>query len=253
MLVAAAVCPHPPLLVPQVAQRAAAELDPLRQACSAAVGALLGQHPDLLVLVGAGTATRRHPAGTQGTLRRFGVAVDVVLGGVAPEEPREHQARAPSLPSLPLSLTIGAWLLTASAPADHGVPVLGQEVAADADVDACAALGRTLTAAATRVALLVLADGTARRGPQAPGYTDPRSVPLDDAVTTALAGADPAALLALNPVRCDEMLMAGRPALQVLAGAALGAPWRGELLAADDRYGVAYTVAAWSPSTAPAA
>jgi len=37
VLVAAAVCPHPPLLVPQLAAGGAPDLDKVRAACDAAV------------------------------------------------------------------------------------------------------------------------------------------------------------------------------------------------------------------------
>ncbi|OSC55333.1 hypothetical protein B5180_40185, partial [Streptomyces sp. BF-3] len=49
MLVAAAVCPCPPLLVPEVAAGAAPELDAARDACLDAVGVLAAARPDLLV------------------------------------------------------------------------------------------------------------------------------------------------------------------------------------------------------------
>src|SRR5690606_23884604 len=52
MLVAAAVCPCPPLLVPEVAAGAAAELDTARAACRDALGVLAAARPDLLVVVG---------------------------------------------------------------------------------------------------------------------------------------------------------------------------------------------------------
>lgn len=52
MLVAASVCPCPPLLVPQVAAGAAPELDAARAACTDALGVLAAARPDLLVVVG---------------------------------------------------------------------------------------------------------------------------------------------------------------------------------------------------------
>lgn len=246
MLVRIAVCPHPPLLVPEVSQGAAAELDGLRLACDRAVAALLAAAPDLLAVVGAGGRTREHEPGTWGSLRSFGVPVDVRLGWPADRPASDPPARDPAA-ELPLSLTVGAWLLARTWPSD-GPVVRGQEVAGDAPTSACAALGRSLAVAAARVAMLVLADGSARRGPQAPGYTDPRAVPLDQAVTAALAAGDAEALLAVPPTLAADVLMSGRAALQVLAGAARGRPWAGELLATDDRYGVAYSVATWAPA-----
>ena len=43
--VAAAVVPHPPLLVPELAGAAAGELDPLRAACGQALAAVLTGQP----------------------------------------------------------------------------------------------------------------------------------------------------------------------------------------------------------------
>jgi hypothetical protein len=57
VLVAGAVCPHPPLLVPELAGGAAPELDALRAACDEAVRRLLAARPDLVVVVGAAEET----------------------------------------------------------------------------------------------------------------------------------------------------------------------------------------------------
>ncbi|MET9977865.1 hypothetical protein ABZ179_22930, partial [Streptomyces microflavus] len=101
MLVAAAVCPCPPLLVPEVAAGAAPELDTARAACLDAVGVLAASRPDLLVVVGPG-AGRSYPSGGHGSFRGFGVALDVTLGEPGP---------AAQEPPLPDSLAVGAWLL----------------------------------------------------------------------------------------------------------------------------------------------
>ena len=55
MLIAAAVCPHPPLLVPEATGAPGAgdaELRRLRTACHQAVSALLAERPDLIAVVG---------------------------------------------------------------------------------------------------------------------------------------------------------------------------------------------------------
>jgi hypothetical protein len=64
MLVAAAVCPCPPLLVPEVAAGAATELDTARAACTDALGVLSAARPDLLVVVGPadGPGPESYPA-----------------------------------------------------------------------------------------------------------------------------------------------------------------------------------------------
>jgi len=101
MLIAAAVCPHPPLLVPEVtgaSDPAARELDRLRAACRDAVAVLLGAAPDLLVVAGGAGQTAEYPAKAGGSLRDF--AVPFTVGAD---------------PVLPLSLTIGKWLLGGAA------------------------------------------------------------------------------------------------------------------------------------------
>ena len=108
-MLAAAVVPFPPLLVPALAGGAAAEVTDLLAACEEAVSGLAAELPQPLVVVGPGERTRRHPAGAWGTLAGFGVAVE------APRRPRS------GLPHLPLSLTIGSWLLDR---VGHDGPVL---------------------------------------------------------------------------------------------------------------------------------
>ena len=187
MLLAAAICPHPPLLVPEVAAGAAPETDDLRAACRAAVAAL---PPDALVV---------------GT---------------------------------PQAVEIGRWLLP-------GAPV--RALPRDLPPEAAAALGRDLVAEDR--ALLVIGDGTACRDVRAPGYLDERAAPYDAAVARALAAADADALLALDPALDDELLVGGRAAWQVLAGAAraTGRTWRGTLHYDAAPYGVGYFVATWLP------
>ncbi len=100
-LVAAAVCPHPPLLVPEVAGSAAPELDDLRAACDTAVRRLLAADPDHVVLLGTGPVTGPIRPPATGSLQPWGVDLDVPL---VPGQPDRGAV-------LPLSLTIGAWLL----------------------------------------------------------------------------------------------------------------------------------------------
>ncbi|WP_410820846.1 hypothetical protein [Micromonospora sp. 050-3] len=233
-LVAAAVCPHPPLLVPEVAGAAAPELDDLRAACDTSVRRLLATDPDIVVLVGTGPVTGPIRTPATGSLQPWGVDLDVPL---VPGQPDRGAV-------LPLSLTIGSWLL-----ARHGTPppVIAVQVAADAGPAELAALAQEVGAAGDRVASLVLGDGSACRGEKAPGYDDARALPYDRGVAAALADADLDALLDLDPVVSTELKAAGRAPWQVLAGAAraAGGGWRGELLHDSAPYGVAYFVASW--------
>jgi hypothetical protein len=251
VLISAAVCPHPPILVPDVAAGAAPELDALRAACDEAVRRLGARDADALVVVGGAAETRAYGAGAYATLRPYGVDwrrpvdEDAGFGGEA----------------LPLSLTIGYWLLER-----HGLAAEAsyRSVAFDAGTDACLDLGREIAGSAGRVALLVLGDGSACRTEKAPGYLDERAEPYDQAVARALAEADVPALTGLDPAVSREVQAAGRASWQVLAGAAASpaagrAVHKAALLADEAPYGVGYFVAAWSldgaapeePSEAP--
>ncbi|GGO66086.1 class III extradiol dioxygenase subunit B-like domain-containing protein [Nonomuraea cavernae] len=222
MLAAAAVCPHPPLIVPELAGAAAPELDELRSACHAAITGLLAADPDLLVVVGGADTTSRYDGGAAGTLRPWGADVTVGHGD----------------PVLPLSLTIGRWLLE-----DHDVAAF-QAVAFDAAPGDCLALGADLVRDG-RVALLVMADGSARLTEKAPGHHDPAAQPYNEVIARAIADADVSALAHLDPAKADRLWVAGRAALQVLAGAAGPGDVKGQLLADLAPYGVGYFVGLW--------
>jgi hypothetical protein len=240
-LVAAAVCPHPPLLVPELAGAAAPELDELRAACDAAVAALLATEPELILLVGAGPETLSLRAADYGSLRPYGLDRYVRLWKV----------NCAGGERLPPSLTIGAWLLNRSR---TELPRFAHAIAEQADVAQCRALGAELAGQAEpRTALLVLGDASACRGTGAPGYDDPRAPGYDDRVAAALAGADPAALLDLDPELSTRLRAAGRAPWQVLAGAvqATGGRWRGELTHHSHPYGVSYLVATWHRTDTP--
>ncbi|MFI1227278.1 MULTISPECIES: class III extradiol dioxygenase subunit B-like domain-containing protein [unclassified Streptomyces] len=239
MLVAAAVCPCPPLLVPEVAAGAAPELEAARDACLDAVGVLAASRPDLLVVVGPGDdrSAGPYPAGAHGTFRGVGVDLDVRLGDAPPD------AAAPDRP-LPQSLTVGAWLLGRAHWA--GAPVEGLAVAEREAAEECAEAGRALARRAERVALLVMGDGSACRTLKAPGYLDERAAAFDVRATEALGSADLDALAALDATLAHELKVAGRAPWQLLGGAARGSRLAGRLLYEDAPYGVGYTVAAWS-------
>jgi hypothetical protein len=228
VIVAAAVCPHPPLIVPDLAAGAAAELDGLRAACDGAVVALTATGADALVAIGVDGPHYR-------SFRPWGVDVEVATSG-----------DAGGRPALPLSLLVGDWLL-----ARHGGTASDRlAVPDDTPPDGCAATGARLAADPRRLALLVLGDGSRCRGPKSPGFDDPRAEPYDRAVAGALAEVDTTTLLALDPALSSELGAAGRAPWQVLAGAvrATGGSWRGALRYGDAPYGVAYFVATWTPA-----
>ena len=229
MLIAATVCPHPPLLVPEVTGAdgpGADELRRLRAACREAVAVLAGSAPDLLVVVGGAGHTGEYPPAAGGSLRDF--AVPFAVG---------------TDPVLPLSLTIGTWLLAGAVPGRP--PAAWWGIASGAATADCLNLGEKLAALAPRVALLAMGDGPGRRARGVPGAADPAADRYDDQVTAALAAGDPGALAALDPGHDGELLVAGRAAWQVLAGAASPGAFAADLRYAAAPFEVSYYVATW--------
>ncbi|QKZ18220.1 class III extradiol dioxygenase subunit B-like domain-containing protein [Streptomyces chartreusis] len=240
MLVAAAVCPCPPLLVPGVAAGAAPELDSARAACTDALGLLAAARPYRLVVVGPGDESEHggYAGGTRGTFRGFGVDIDVTLGRPGADDP------GPSQRPLPTSLAVAAWLLERTAWAD--APIEGLVVGEPLTPERCIEIGRDVAVRAERVALLVMGDASACRTLKAPGYLDERAAPFDASVAHALGKADLAALKTLDTELAHELKVSGRAPWQVLAGAAEEVGLSGALLYEDAPYGVGYLVATWS-------
>lgn len=225
MLTAAALCPAAPLLARELTG-ADPVVPELRQACRDAADALVRADPGVIVVVGAGERTRAwDAAGPRLDLSRYAPGLGA---GPAPAE------------TLPLPLGLGGRLLDEAG--YHGRREL-QEVGADEPAAACAALGASLARRAVRVALLVMADGSARRGVKAPGYLDERSAGFDSEVGRAIRDGDLPALLTLDAALASALMATGRPAWQVLAGATDGQHPASVIRYDDDPFGVAYLVA----------
>ena len=171
MLIAAAVCPHPPLLIPEAAGTpgpGGTELPQLRAACQQALSALRAERPDLIAVVGADPRARRtaeYPPQAPGRLDHFGV-------------PFTTGQAEPGTPSLPLSLTVGKWLLSRAARGHPAPPAVWWGIAPDSPPAECRRLGEKLAALAPRVALLAMGDGPGRRAARGPGRRRSRSRPL---------------------------------------------------------------------------
>jgi hypothetical protein len=231
MIAVAALCPSPPLLCPQLTGRTPV-LPELRAACAEVVGRLLGQDPDVVVVVGPGPAAGTWDAGSRLDLAAFAPGLaDPGTGGV------------------PLALGLGAMLLDEAG--YRGLRRL-QAVGHDEPARACAKLGAELAGSGARAALLVMGDGSARRTLKAPGYLDPRAAGFDSGVERAIRTGDLAALLELDQVLARDLMATGRPAWQVLAGAMPAPAPATEVLYCDDPFGVAYLVAYLHPRGAEA-
>ncbi|WP_432879696.1 class III extradiol dioxygenase subunit B-like domain-containing protein [Kribbella sp. CA-245084] len=232
-VVAAAVCPHPPLLIPELASGAAPDLAALRATCLAAVDTLATA--STIVVIGstptASTSTSpfTFPAAAGGSFAAYG-APQVRIGS--------------GDPVLPLSLAMGGWLLEQSKAA--GLPRTYVAVPATETPADCVRLGREIAAGNDRIGLLVMGDGSARRSEHSPVHLHPRAEIFDTTVASALQHSDLDVLKALDPDLATELQAAGRAPWQALAGALEGATLTPDLTYNAAPYGVGYLVASFT-------
>jgi hypothetical protein len=230
MLVAAALCPAPPLLARELTGS-----DPvvpeLRLACRDAVAALLAASPSVVAVVGAAGQAGDWDPGGQLDLAAFAPA----LGHA-----RRPAHGAGAVSPLPAALGLGSMLLDQSAP---GVGRVLCSVTAEDSAQTCSQLGERLAGLAERVALLVMGDGSARRSLRAPGYLDDRAADFDACIERAIRSADLGALLTIDATLAADLMATGRPAWQVLAGAATGTRVSSEIRYCAAPFGVSYLVA----------
>lgn len=205
------------MLVPEVAQGAAADLDELRAACDAAMEELLSKDLQHIAVIGAGPADHFWDRHAGGSFKPYGV--DVHVGGARDE--------------LPLGLTVGAWLLERHGWTGSRAYVTG----------AVEPRGRT--------ALLVMADGSAKRTSAAPGYFDERAEPFDASIATALADGDAGMLANIDRALADDLWCGGAAPLKLLGRTTTDEMQKGASVTAQLSYdeapfGVGYWVASWS-------
>src|SRR5690348_17025323 len=224
MIVGVAFVPQTPLLVPEIARGAATELDDLRAAVISSIRRATGS-ADRIIVVGAGPATRSYAAGSRGTFAGFGVPVEVTLGTDAP---------APL--DLPISLTVGAWLVQAALGPETGA--MGVAIGPSDELT-----GYLPDNAA--VALVVVADGSARRSTAAPGYFDEGAAAFDARVATALRSGQ-GKMLNLDRELGAALLAVGVPVWTAVASLVeMRQSWDAELLYDAAPYGVGYFAASW--------
>jgi hypothetical protein len=228
VLTAIALVPSAPVLVPELAGGAAAELDELRRAVRAAAGRL----PARWVAVGAAADDAVISPPGVGTFAGYGVDLHVALSPDAAAAPVE----------LPLAALITGWVRDQTDPAARAEV---RTYAADHSADAALARGRALRGeideAGDPVGVLVVADGAHTLTQPAPGGYDPDSIPVQTVLDDALAAGDAAALTRL------PASIVGRVAYQVLAGLTEPGPASAEELYRGAPYGVGYFAGVWLP------
>jgi hypothetical protein len=239
MIARVAVVPQPPLLVPELVAGRDPDAQAVRDECLAAARQL-GAAAGSWLAIGADVAGPMVLGpDAAGTFRGFGVDVRVSLGSGNSVEPD---------PGMPLPGLIAGWL-RGQVGAER---VRVHLVSPGLTPDECRALGERLAAglgAAEPVGLLVIGDGSHRHGERAPGRPDERAAGFDDQVRRALAGADPAGLLALDAALAEALGAVGRAPWQILSGVigTDGRKWRCGHSRLLIPFGVAYHVAVWDP------
>lgn len=226
-MAAIALTPSAPVLVPELAGTAAAEVAGYRDAALAVAAEL----PSTWIAIGAGDADTVYRC-VRGSFAGYGADVRVALDPAAPE----------SIVEMPLCALMAGWLRGAVNP-KGAVQVRVYDAGLDAS--SAAACGRTLRAVIDGddelIGVLVVADGATTLTPSAPGGHRPEDVGVQDALDAALASGDTDAL-----VRLPEAVT-GRVAYQVLAGLAGSGLRSARELIHGAPYGVGYFAGLWLP------
>jgi hypothetical protein len=226
VLTAIALTPSAPVLVPELAGAAAAEISGFRDAALAAAATL----PDRWIVIGVGPADAVIEPDSRGTFAGYGADVGVALSPDAGPDPL----------SLPLCALFAGWLRGQVNPRARAQV---RVYAADHDPDTAIACGRALRAeidaAAEPIGVLVVADGANTLTQSAPGGYDPVAEDSQARLDAALAAGDADVLS-----RSQDAI--GRVAYQVLAGLA-PAPFATTEILRGAPYGVGYFVGTWNP------
>ena len=227
MLTAIALIPSAPVLVPQLAGAAAAELTDLRQAVFAAASAL----PERWLAVGVGAADAVVAPTAASTFAGYGVDIRV---GLSPD--------ADDVRDLPLSALITGWLRGEVKPSARAeVRVFAGAHSGQDAIRRGRQLRSVIEQADEPVGVLVVADGANTLTRAAPGGHDPASVAVQCALDDALAAGDVAALGRL------PASITSRVGWQVLAGLVGAAPRSAKELYRGAPFGVGYFAGVWQP------
>lgn len=227
MLAAIALTPSAPVLVPELAGAAAAEVAAYRDAAVTAAAEL----PQNWIAIGTGGAEEIYSC-VRGSFAGYGADVRVTLDPAAPD----------IVAAMPLCALMAGWLRGQADP-DGAVSVRVHP----ADLDAVRAVERgrllreLIDAHPDPIGVLVVADGAITLTPSAPGGHRPEDVPVQHALDDALASGDVAALSGLPDA------ITGRVAYQVLAGLAGSGPASARELIRGAPYGVGYFAGLWLP------
>jgi hypothetical protein len=227
-LTAIAIVPSAPVLVPELAGAAVAEVADLAAATLAAAALL----PDRWVAIGTGPDDAVLGPDAVGTFAGFGVDVRVRLSAQA-------DLAAPPV-AFPVCALLAGWVRGQAQPqAQAQVRIYRADHEADVALNHGKRLRAEIDRLAEPVGVLVVADGANTLTPSAPGGYDPGNADAQEALDDALALGDIATLRQL------PRGILGRVAFQVLAGLAEPGPRSAKELYRGAPYGVGYFAGAW--------
>jgi hypothetical protein len=144
---------------------------------------------------------------------------------------------------LPLSLTVGAWLIH-DALGDRA-EAIGFAVGPDWDRSAAAGDFAATCSYDAEIALIVLGDGSGWRDAITPDRLGERAASFDAAVASALTAGAPEQL-AVDAVEAETLLVGGAMAWRAVAGDLDGRRWSARLEVDVAPFGVGYLVATWT-------
>lgn len=224
MLAAIALIPSAPVLVPELAGAAAAEVADLRAAVLTAAAEL----PSRWIAIGAGDADQVIAATAVGTFAGYGADVRVALSPDATDPVAE----------LPLVALVTGWVrgqVNAGRTAEVRIYAdLGEQA-----VHRGMTLRTELDESPEPVGVLVVADGANTLTQSAPGGFDPDAPSAQAALDDALAAGDAGAVIG-----CASGAV-GQGAYQVLAGLAGSRPVPARALYRGAPFGVGYFAGTW--------
>jgi hypothetical protein len=228
---AAALVAHPPLLFRELG----GAQDPVADLRAAALDAVrvVVRDADHVTVVGPADVARGWDVSDGIDVRRFGTTGERV----------SHEA-------MPQSLGVGVRLLDE---AGWAGPVELVAVRWDAGRGDVEELAEAILARTDHTAVLLLGDGSARRGAKSPGHLDDRAFAFDDRVGRALAEGDASSLAGLDVEPARDLMLPGSATFRLLgelAGRQVGPP-RATLTYRAAPHGVSYFTATWLFSRPP--
>lgn len=258
------IVPHPPIIVPDVGKSELRKVGATVASMQALANLLAESAPETVVVISPHGPIRRDAMGvsrvpsSEGDLAMFGAASvrlefrnDLEFASALQEEMKARAVPLAPIGSMrgPYELdhgvTVPMYYLAPAVPGAYLVPVTFSLLPGSVHF----AFGQAIQAAAAKVgrkiAVVASGDLSHRLTRGAPAGYDPMGKVLDERIVEAVAAADPAALMNLDPQLVERGGECGLRSIIVLMGAVDGLEYKPEVLSYEGPFGVGYMVAAF--------